>query len=528
MTPPSGLPSLPPSNGQPAPSGPPPTILGVPAFATRPSNLTGGPRPTMAPNASHPDDSHNAERLRLPDDPPTRAAGVATAGGSSVAAGESRAGSKAPQELEAILARVVVEQGLATMDEVQGCLRKQRELDAAAISKAAGASGDPGQSPGGSALGKAHHTSLGALLVEAGSVTKKQLERVRLQVDAEGSGQRIPGYVVLGKLGAGAMATVFKARQVSLDRLVAIKILPRKFSSDPQFIERFNAEGRSAAQMNHPNIVQAFDVGKAGEYHYFVMEYVEGSTVYDQIVRQKRYSEKEAIEIIIQVAQALEHAHQRGLIHRDVKPKNVMINSTGVVKLADMGLARAISDREAAEQEAGKAFGTPYYISPEQIRGELDVGPPADIYSLGATMYHMVTGRVPFEGKDPAEVMKKHLKMAAVPPDHINPKLSNAVSEVIEMMMAKNKQDRYQNCTDLLTDLRALQRGEKPIIAHKSIAAAPAADLSRVLQEEAARPAEIARDKTRAPSPFSHLIVQIMLAALILSVVGNVILMATK
>lgn len=503
--------------------------MGVPAFGARSTPPSGGPRPTMALNAPNHDDPQG-ERLRLPDEPPARA-GVATAGGSSVggSAGGSRAGSRSNAELDAILARVVVEQGLATMDEVQACLRKQRELDAAAISQAAVASSaSPGESPGGSALSKAHHTGLGVLLVEAGVVTRKQLERLKLQVEAEGSGQKIPGYVVLGKLGAGAMATVFKARQVSLDRLVAIKILPRKFSSDPQFIERFNAEGRAAAQMNHPNIVQAFDVGKAGEYYYFVMEYVEGSTVYDQIVRQKRYSEKEAVDIIIQVAQALEHAHQRGLIHRDVKPKNVMINTAGVVKLADMGLARAISDREAAEAEAGKAFGTPYYISPEQIRGELDVGPPADIYSLGATLYHMVTGRVPFEGKDPAEVMKKHLKLAAVPPDHINPKLSNGAAEVIEMMMAKNKQDRYQNCTDLLADLRLLQQGQRPVIAHKSIAAAPAADLSRVLQEEAARPAEIARDKTRAPSPFSHLIVQIMLVALILSVVGNVILMAAK
>src|SRR5690606_1418516 len=155
------------------------------------------------------------------------------------------------------------------------------------------------------------------------------------------------------------------------------------FSQNPQFIERFYAEGRAAAQLNHPHIVQAYDVGKAGEYHYFVMEYVDGRTVYDDIVKHKRFGEAEAIEPGRQVAKALGHAHERGIIHRDVKPKNIMITKEGVVKLADMGLARAMSDKEAAEAEAGKAFGTPFYISPEQIRGETDVGPEADIYSLG-------------------------------------------------------------------------------------------------------------------------------------------------
>src|SRR4030095_16076442 len=140
----------------------------------------------------------------------------------------------------------------------------------------------------------------------------------------------------------------------------------KKSSPNPQCIERFYAEGRAAAQLNHPNIVQAYDVGKAGEYHYFVMEYVDGRTVYDDIVKHKRFGEGEALDIAIQTAEALQHAHDRGLIHRDVKPKNIMITQEGVAKLADMGLARAMSDKEAAEAEQGKAFGTPYYISPEQ------------------------------------------------------------------------------------------------------------------------------------------------------------------
>jgi len=215
--------------------------------------------------------------------------------------------------------------------------------------------------------------------------------------------------------------------------------------------------------------VQAFDVGNEGDMYYFVMEYVEGRSVHEDIVTHKRFQESDAIDVGIQVAEALEHAHERGLIHRDVKPKNIMITKEGVVKLADMGLARAISDVEAAEAEAGRAFGTPYYISPEQIRGEKDIGPPADIYSLGVTLYHMVTGNVPFEGKNPSSVMHKHLKNELIPPDHVNPKLGAGISEVIEMMMAKRVKNRYQNCSDLLIDLRAIKKGDSPPLAHKDV-----------------------------------------------------------
>ncbi|MCK4628124.1 MAG: serine/threonine protein kinase, partial [Sedimentisphaerales bacterium] len=215
------------------------------------------------------------------------------------------------------------------------------------------------------------------------------------------------------------------------------------------------------------NIVQAIDVGEAGGYHYFVMEYVKGKTVYDDLSKNKAYSETDALDIIIQIAEALEHAHARGLIHRDVKPKNVMITEDGVAKLADMGLAREAADKEAAQMEAGRAYGTPYYISPEQIRGELDIDFRADIYSLGGMFYHMVTGQVPFEASTPSAVMHKHLKEQLVPPDHINSSLSVGVAEVIEVMMAKNREERYGSVKLLLEDLRNIQAGETPLHAHQ-------------------------------------------------------------
>jgi serine/threonine-protein kinase len=368
--------------------------------------------------------------------------------------------------------------------------------------------------------------SLAELLVENDYITRRQADRLKAMAEAERSGQQIPGYKILEKLGAGAMATVYKARQLSLDRLVAIKVLPKKFTTSKQFVERFYAEGRAAAQLNHPNIVQAYDVNQAGEYHYIVMEYVDGRTVYDDIVRHKRIAEGEAIDLVLQVADALQHAHERGLIHRDVKPKNMMITKEGVAKLADMGLARAISDREAAEEEKGKAFGTPYYISPEQIRGEVKISPASDIYSLGATLYHMVVGAVPFDGKNPSDVMHKHLKSELVPPDHANPKLSAGISEVIEMMMAKDPKKRYANCKDLIVDLRAVRQKKEPPIAHKDFGAV---DLASLAKAEATAPGMITEDKSRSSAASGGVatwLFVVMCVLLGISVIVNIVLAA--
>ena len=410
--------------------------------------------------------------------------------------------------IDTLIGRLVIDQGLATPEEVKHCLTLTRTEDTTTQEDTLS-------------------SSLAQVLVDREYVTKRQIARLREAIEAERSGSSISGYKVLGKLGAGAMATVYKAKQISLDRIVAIKKLPKKFSSNPQFIERFFAEGRAAAQLNHPNIVQAFDVGNEGDLYYFVMEYVEGRSVHDDIVTHKRYKEDEAINIAIQVAEALEHAHDRGLIHRDVKPKNIMITKEGVVKLADMGLARAMSDVEAAEAEAGRAFGTPYYISPEQIRGEKDIGPPADIYSLGVTLYHMVTGSVPFEGKNPSSVMHKHLKNELVPPDHVNPKLSAGISEIIEMMMAKRVSNRYQNCGDLLIDLRALKDGDTPPLAHKDVFHTD--DLAQIAAEaQQAAPAQIpANSITSGPSAVDHIMWPPFIVVVALLVVSLVIHLVT-
>jgi serine/threonine protein kinase len=346
---------------------------------------------------------------------------------------------------DTLFGRMVIEQKLCTDEEVRQCEEEQKKR----------ASGQP--------------ATLELLLLEKRFLTPTQAERVKSSIrESRGdSTNQIPGYKVLGKLGSGAMAVVYKAKQLSLDRIVAIKVLPKKFVQKSDYVERFYKEGRLAARLNHNNIVQAIDVGEVGGLYYFVMEYVEGKTLYDDLSKGKVFTEKEALDTIIQVAKALAHAHAQGLIHRDVKPKNIMIHKDGTVKLADMGLAREASDMKAAKHEQGKTFGTPYYIAPEQIRGDIDIDGRADIYSLGGTLYHMVSGKVPFEATSPSDVMKKHLHEPLVPPDHINTALSAGISEVIEVMMAKNRNERYKTMEEALADLQAVREGRPPLIARQ-------------------------------------------------------------
>jgi serine/threonine-protein kinase len=337
-------------------------------------------------------------------------------------------------------------------------------------------------------------------LVRQMSVTPNQVRRIIQTLKEESSTVapevNIPGYEILSQVGRGSQAVVYRAKQLSMDRIVALKVLDRKMAETADFKERFVKEARSAAQLSHNNIVQAYDAGEWGGINYFVQEFVEGTTVADVLKERGRpMGEQEALDIIIQIAEALAHAHERGFIHRDVKPKNIMLTPQRVAKLADMGLARQATDTAAAEAEAGKAFGTPYYIAPEQVRGDPNIDFRADIYSLGATLYQMVTGRVPFEAPKPQQVMQKHLTAPLVPPDHINQKLSAGISEVIEVMMSKDPRERYASTRDLLLDLKSVRRGEPPVLARQLVdrggpsALAGLAEGEQVAAEAASAPA---------------------------------------
>jgi len=309
-----------------------------------------------------------------------------------------------------------------------------------------------------------------AALIKAGFITSGQAQRIALELPTLTT-QLIPGYEILDKIGQGSMGQVFKARQLSMDRIVAIKVLHKKLAANQDFLNRFTREAHLAAKFNSNHVVQAIDVGAAGNINYFVMEYVEGVTIKEELEKGKIYEEDEAILIVLQIARALQVAHRRNLVHRDVKPANIVLTKDGTAKLADLGMARATTDEAHIKAEKGLTLGTPHYMAPEQIRGRSDVDSRADIYSLGATLFHMVTGRPPFPFATVDEVLKAHLKEELTPPDHINTKLSAGLGQVVEFMMIKSRKKRYPSPDELILDLECLQRSEPPRFASQHMAA---------------------------------------------------------
>jgi serine/threonine-protein kinase len=337
-------------------------------------------------------------------------------------------------------------------------------------------------------------------------------------------GEKIPGYEMLEKLGQGAMGTVFKARQLSMNRLVAIKTIHPRFAANPDFLKHLVAEAHIAAKLSHNNIVQAIDVGRAGDLHYFVMEYVPGTTIKQELEEGKIYAEKEAVEIVLQIAQAIQHAHRRGLIHRDVKPANIILTLDGIAKLADLGMARETEDRARAKAEKGLTIGTPYYIAPEQIYGNEDIDVRADVYSLGATLYHMVTGQPPFPHKGIDAVLQGHLNEELTPPDHLKAELSSGLGEVVEFMMAKNRKQRYRTPDDLIVDLECLLNGEPPKLARQRIEAATLEELAEGEEEREEEP----EPQPQGPPGGAWLWIGILGGLLALSALVNLVLLLKK
>jgi serine/threonine-protein kinase len=299
---------------------------------------------------------------------------------------------------------------------------------------------------------------LGVVLLELGSLDAAAFKRIGDAVNRVKEAFRIPGFKLLERLGRGSMGVVYKARQLGLDRLVAIKILSRHLAQNEAYVRRFLKEARVVGRLNHPHVVQGFDAGEAGGDFYFAMEFCDGPTVLALLKRGGAMDESRAVKIVTQVASALEHAHEEGLVHRDVKPDNIMIVEGGVAKLCDLGLAKDVSIESGSTAE-GAALGTPNYISPEQARGDEQVDIRSDIYSLGATFYHLLTGVPPFEGANPAVTMVKHLNEPPVAPRKRRPELSAAVEKVVLRMLAKEPRDRYQTPGELLRDLERLDRG---------------------------------------------------------------------
>jgi serine/threonine protein kinase len=337
--------------------------------------------------------------------------------------------------------QIAIRENICTFEQVKECLDIQSKLRGLGI--------EP--------------KKLGEILIEKGYLTPDQavqLAKSQMATMSSNSGKlSIPGYELISRIGQGAMGTVYKAKQVSMDRVVAIKVLSSRYSKDRTFVERFLREARAVAKLNHENIIGGIDVGEANGHHYFVMEYVDGAPVTSLMKRDGRIDEQRCLRIGVQVARALSHAHKHGIVHRDIKPENIMLTAAGGAKLCDLGLAKQTKG-DADVTMDGTSVGTPNYISPEQARGEEKIDIRSDIYSLGASLYHMAVGGPPFSGANPMVVMTKHVTEFPEPPKRRCPALSEGFSSLVMKMLQKRREDRPQDPETLIQDLDKLLNGE--------------------------------------------------------------------
>jgi len=258
-------------------------------------------------------------------------------------------------------------------------------------------------------------------------------------------------YELIEKIGGGGMALVYKAKCSLLNRFVAVKILRQEFTNDQEFVKRFRVEAQSAASLSYPNIVSIYDVGQEGNIHYIVMEYIEGVTLKDYIAQKGALDWKEAVNIGIQICSAIEHAHKKRIVHRDIKPHNILITKDGIVKVTDFGIARAVLSSTITM--VGSTIGSVHYFSPEQARGGF-TDEKSDLYSLGIALYEMVTGRVPFDGETPVAIALKHLQEMPEEPINIKSDLPVGVNSIIMRAIQKDQSNRYSTATEMLDDLK--------------------------------------------------------------------------
>jgi serine/threonine protein kinase len=264
-------------------------------------------------------------------------------------------------------------------------------------------------------------------------------------------GKQLGGrYEILEQIGGGGMALVYKGQDLLLHRKVAVKMLRHQYVHDEEFIRRFRREAQSAASLSHPNVVSIYDVGQEGDTHYIVMEYVEGTTLNDLIKEKAPLQVEEAVHYASQIADALDHAHHNEIIHRDIKPHNILIGKNGRIKVTDFGIARAATSSTITQ--TGSVIGSVHYFSPEHAKGT-STGEKSDLYSLGIVMYQMLTGRLPFVGESPISVALKHLQEDVEEPRKVNPLIPQSVENVILKAMRKKTEERYQSAKQMLRDL---------------------------------------------------------------------------
>ena len=305
-------------------------------------------------------------------------------------------------------------------------------------------------------------------------------------------------YEIIEKIGSGGMATVYKAKCLVLKRFVAVKVLRDEFTTDEEFIKRFNVEAQAVASLTHPNIVSVYDVGHEGNLYYIVMELVKGKTLKEIIVEDGALGWKWSVKIAMQIASALETAHRNNIIHRDIKPHNIIITEDGVAKVTDFGIAKAVSNSTITA--FGTTIGSVHYFSPEHARGGF-TDARSDLYSLGVVMYEMVTGRVPFDSDTPVSVALKHMQEEPIEPIKIKPDLPQCVNDIIMKAMRKDANERYQTATEMIKDLElALKHPEEKFVSAPNIGDFPTQKISLDYAEELQK-----QEKGKKPGKFDKI-----------------------
>jgi len=340
---------------------------------------------------------------------------------------------------------VAMEQGVLTEEQLQACRKAREEASRR------------GERP----------KAIEDLVVDLGFLGEREVHAVQKAIERFQKNSRreaelkISGYEILEKIGEGGLGMVWKARQVSMGRIVALKVLHNQWVEDEEFRKRFLLEARIVGKLSHTNLIQVFDVGKEHGHYYFSMEFVDGETVDTVLEREGPLPMERAIDITTQILRAIQYISKLNLVHRDIKPGNILMTSTGIAKLGDFGFVKSHSDLEKELGMEGMVLGTPDYISPEQAMGDPGLDWRSDIYSLGATLYHMVTGSLPYDGSSSA-IMEKHIRARIPDPREINESLPDALCHIIEKMMAKKPEDRYQDFRDLFEDLDLAKAGLAP------------------------------------------------------------------
>jgi serine/threonine protein kinase len=303
-------------------------------------------------------------------------------------------------------------------------------------------------------------------------------EQVTIDTNPENEDEPIKGYELLERLGVGAMGAVLKAKKKDTGETVAIKILKPELAKDQEFVQRFSREALAVQALNHPNIIRAVQIGKSGDYHYFAMEFVDGETASKVVKSRGKIPERLALAIVRQIASALDHAWKHQIIHRDIKPDNIMVTRDGTAKLTDLGLARTVK-QQSTLTITGVVMGSPAYISPEQATGEKNLDTRSDIYALGASLYHMISGEVPYDGDSPLQVMLKHMNDPLPDVRKKDPQVSEGTRRLIFKMMAKRPEGRFQTPRELQEAIvqveRHMQGGAPPAFMNTPSQRVPAA-----------------------------------------------------